>query len=301
MNQNTIQKLFVAIAILTLCLTVQAQDWRRHMSRVEEHTIKSEVLGAERNYTIYLPAGYDQNTERTYPVLYLLHGMNDTNKGWYERAHVKDVMDQLTASGEACEMIIVTPDAGGNIMEGKWNGYFDMEGWHYEKFFFGEFVPMIEATYRIKADKAYRAIAGLSMGGGGATSYAQRHADMFATCYAMSALMHLPPANMDEVNKGNKMALLTDAAHRLSCVDYVTEADDARKQALKTVQWFVDCGDDDFLFDCNLDFYQAMRREHIPCQLRVRDGGHTWEYWHSALYIALPYVSRVFGKLTIND
>ena len=290
------KKLFIAMMALTLCLATQAQDWRQRVSRVEEHTMKSEVLGTERNYTVFLPAGYDLNTERTYPVLYLLHGMNDTNKGWYERAHVKDVMDQLTASGEACEMIIVTPDAGGNIMEGKWNGYFNMAGWHYEEFFFGEFVPMIEAAYRIKADKAHRAIAGLSMGGGGATSYAQRHADMFAACYAMSALMHLPPADMDAVNEGNKMALLTDAAHRLSCVDYVAEADDARKQALRTVQWFVDCGDDDFLFDCNLDFYQAMRRAHVPCQLRVRDGGHTWEYWHSALYTALPYFSRIFSK-----
>ena len=290
------KKLFISIMAITLCLTIHAQDRRRHMSRIEEHTVKSEVLGAERNYTVYLPAGYDQNTERTYPVLYLLHGMNGTNKDWYERAHVKDVMDQLTASGEGCEMIIVTPDAGGNIMEGKWNGYFDMDGWHYEEFFFGEFVPMIETAYRIKSDKAHRAIAGLSMGGGGATSYAQRHAEMFAVCYAMSALMHLPPADEDAVKEGNKMALLSDAAHRLSCVDYVAEADDARKQALRTVLWFVDCGDDDFLFDCNLDFYQAMRRAHIPCQLRVRDGGHTWEYWHSALYIALPYVSRVFGK-----
>ena len=290
------KKLFFAIMALILCLTTQAQDWRQRMSRVEEHTMKSEVLGAERNYTVYLPAGYDLNTERTYPVLYLLHGMDGTNKDWYERGHVKDVMDQLTASGEACEMIIVTPDAGGSVREGKWNGYFDMEGWHYEEFFFGEFVPMIEAAYRIKADKAHRAIAGLSMGGGGATSYAQRHADMFAACYAMSALMHLPPADMDEVNKGNKTALLFDAAHRLSCVDYITEGDEARKEQLRTVQWFVDCGDDDFLFDCNLDFYQAMRRAGIPCQLRVRDGAHTWEYWHSALYIALPYVSRVFGR-----
>ena len=286
----------IAIMALTLCLTAMAQDWRQHVARVEEHTMKSEALGTERNYTVYLPAGYDLNTERTYPVLYLLHGMDGTNKDWYERGHAKEVMDQLTASGEACEMIIVTPDAGGNIMEGKWNGYFDMEGWHYEEFFFGEFVPMIESTYRIKADKAHRAIAGLSMGGGGATSYAQRHADMFAACYAMSAAMHLPPADAEQVKRGNKMALLTDAIHRLSCVDYLAEADEARKEQLRTVKWFVDCGDDDFLFDCNLDFYQAMRKAGIPCQLRVRDGAHTWEYWHSALYIALPYVSRVFGR-----
>ena len=290
------KKLFFAIMALTLCLTTMAQDWRQRVSRVEEHTMKSEVLGAERNYTVYLPAGYDLNTERTYPVLYLLHGMDGTNKDWYERGHVKDVMDQLTASGEACEMIIVTPDAGGSVREGKWNGYFDMEGWHYEEFFFGEFVPMIEAAYRIKADKAHRAIAGLSMGGGGATSYAQRHADMFAACYAMSAAMDCSPADAEQVKRGDKTALLFDAIHRLSCVDYITEANEARKEQLRTVQWFVDCGDDDFLFDCNLDFYQAMRRAGIPCQLRVRDGAHTWEYWHSALYIALPYVSRVFGR-----
>ena len=290
------KRLSIALVALTLCLTSVAQDWRRHVSRVEEHTVYSRVLGTERNYTVYLPAGYDLNKERTYPVLYLLHGMDGTNKDWYERGHAKDVMDQLTASGEACEMIIVTPDAGGSVREGKWNGYFDMEGWRYEKFFFVEFMPMIESIYRIKADKAHRAIAGLSMGGGGATSYAQRHADVFAACYAMSAAMHLPPADAELVKRGNKMALLTDAVHRQSCVDYIAKADETRKEQLRTVQWFVDCGDDDFLFDCNLDFYQAMRKAGIPCQLRVRDGAHTWEYWHSALYIALPYVSRVFGR-----
>lgn len=283
---------------LTLCLVTQAQDWRSRMSRVEEHVVKSEVLGTERNYTVYLPAGYDIDKEKHYPVLYLLHGMDGTNKDWYDRGHVKDVMDQLTASGEADAMIIVSPDAGGSVREGKWNGYFDMKGWHYEEFFFNEFLPLIEKSYRIKADKAHRAIAGLSMGGGGATSYAQRHADMFGACYAMSAYLHQDAAGVDaqKVAEGNKVALLFDAAHRLSCVDYVKNADEARKQELRTIQWFVDCGDDDFLFDCNLDFYQAMRRAGIPCQLRVRDGGHTWEYWHSALYIALPWVSRVFDK-----
>ena len=283
---------------LTMCLAAQAQDWRSRMSRVEEHVVKSEVLGTERNYTVYLPAGYDIDKEKYYPVLYLLHGMDGTNKDWFDRGHVKDVMDQLTASGEADAMIIVSPDAGGSVSEGKWNGYFDMKGWHYEEFFFNEFLPLIEKSYRIKADKAHRAIAGLSMGGGGATSYAQRHADMFGACYAMSAYLHQDAAGVDaqKVAEGNKVALLFDAAHRLSCVDYVKNADEARKQEIRTIKWFVDCGDDDFLFDCNLDFYQAMRRAGIPCQLRVRDGGHTWEYWHSALYIALPWVSRVFDK-----
>ena len=287
---------WVMLMIISITTMAQNWNWDKQGSRVEEHTVKSEVLGTERAYTIYLPAGYDKNKEQTYPVLYLLHGMNDTNKGWYERGHVKDVMDQLTASGEVEPMIIVTPDAGGEVRDNKWNGYFDMKGWEYEKFFYTEFLPMIEKTYRIKGDKQHRAIAGLSMGGGGSTSYAQRHANMFCACYAMSALMHLPPANQEKVAKGDRMTLLFDAANRLSCVDYVKNADEKCKKELRTVAWFVDCGDDDFLFDCNLDFYQAMRKAHIPCQLRVRDGGHTWEYWHSALYTALPFASRQFGK-----
>ena len=49
----------IAFVALTMCLTTMAQNWRQMMSRVEEHSIKSEVLGAERNYTVFLPAGYD--------------------------------------------------------------------------------------------------------------------------------------------------------------------------------------------------------------------------------------------------
>jgi S-formylglutathione hydrolase FrmB len=206
-------------------------------------------------------------------------------------------MDQLKASGEVCDMIVIMPNAGGNIYDEVWNGYFDMDGWAYERFFYEEFLPTVEKQYRIKGDKANRAIAGLSMGGGGSTSYAQRHADMFCACYAMSALMHLPaPAEAAPKNDKDKMWHLTYTANKYSCVEYVKNADEATKQALRTVAWYVDCGDDDFLFDCNMDFIAAMRKAGVPYQLRVRDGAHTWEYWHSALYEALPFVSRVFGK-----
>ena len=297
------KKIFLAIALTVIAFTSSAQNsdqmrqWMRNMSRVEEKTIHSEILNADRNYSVYLPAGYASNTDKKYPVLYLLHGMNGTNKDWPGRGHLQDVMDQLRAAGEVCEMIVISPDAGGNIGEGVWNGYFDMEGWAYERFFFEEFLPAVEKEYRIKGDKASRAIAGLSMGGGGSTSYAQRHADMFCACYAMSALMHLdaPQAQVPRDEK-DKMWHLTKAVNKLSCVDFVNNADDKTKEALRTVAWYVDCGDDDFLFECNMNLVLAMRKAGVPYQLRVRDGGHTWEYWHSALYNALPFVSRIFEK-----
>lgn len=297
------KKTILAIAFALIAFTSSAQDpdqirqWMRNMSRVEEKTIHSEILNADRNYTVYLPAGYASNTDKQYPVLYLLHGMNGTNKDWAGRGHLQDVMDQLRAAGEVCDMIVISPNAGGNIGEGVWNGYFDMDGWAYERFFFEEFLPTVEKEYRIKGDKGSRAIAGLSMGGGGSTSYAQRHADMFCACYAMSALMHLdaPQAQAPRDEK-DKMWHLTKSVNKLSCVNYVTNADDKTKEALRTVAWYVDCGDDDFLFEYNMNLVLAMRKAGIPYQLRVRDGGHTWEYWHSALYDALPFVSRIFAK-----
>ena len=274
--------------------SAQFGDWGPQ-SRVETKTIHSKVLNVDREYNIFLTKSYDTDKDRKYPVLYLLHGMMDTHKGWYERGHVKDVADQLMAYGEAAEMIIVTPNAGGNVYEGAWNGYFDMPGWKYEPFFFTEFLPHIESEYRVIGDKQHRAVAGLSMGGGGATAYGQKHSELFSTVYAMSALMNIPEQGTPPAQRpDDKMAILTKSVQENNCIEYVEEADDARKAQLRTVSWFADCGDDDFLLDRNIEFMQAMRKAQIPYEFRVRDGGHTWEYWHSALYNCLSFVSRKF-------
>ena len=162
------------------------------MSKVVTDSIYSENLKAWRAYTIYLPKSYEAQPDRKYPILYLLHGVIGTNLGWFHDQRANEVADQLMDSGEACEMIIVSPNAGGNPPTKYQNGYFNMPGWPYEDFFYQEFMPYIEKTYRVIGDKQHRAIAGLSMGGGGTASYAQRHPDLFCAAYAMSALMDLP-------------------------------------------------------------------------------------------------------------
>ena len=110
-------------------------------SKVVTDSIYSTVLKTHRAYTIYLPQSYDKEADRKYPILYLLHGMSGVNTSWFTDQRVKDVMDQLTASGEACEMIIVSPNAGGNPAT-CWNGYFNMPGWAYEDFFYKESCPI---------------------------------------------------------------------------------------------------------------------------------------------------------------
>lgn len=283
------------VSCMALSAKVQAQ-WGPQ-SKVITDTIYSEILKADRAYTIYLPKSYDADKTRKYPILYLLHGMMGVNTSWFTDQHAKDVADLLMASGEACEMIIVSPNAGGNIYEGVWNGYFNMPGWAYEDFFYKEFLPYIEKTYRVEADKQHRAIAGLSMGGGGTASYAQRYPDMYCAAYAMSALMDIPEVGAAPSKEpGDKMSILTKSVQEHSCTKYVLNADEATREKLRTVQWFVDCGDDDFLLDRNIEFFHAMRQAQVPLQFRVRDGGHVSEYWHSALYTCLPFVSRCFAK-----
>lgn len=114
------------------------------------------------------------NTEvpgKKYPVLYLFHGMSQTNQNWVCRGHVQEVADRLIYAQEASEMIIVMPNAGGDIYKEVWNVFFNMPGWLYEDFFFKGFLPYVESKYNIIGNKENRAVAGLSMGGGGATGY----------------------------------------------------------------------------------------------------------------------------------
>lgn len=236
-------------------------------SRIVVDSINSPTLGETRAYTVLLPRGYDENTQKHYPILYLLHGIMDTNEGWYRDGRVKSVMDKLVENGEVCEMIVVTPNAGGNIYEGVWNGYFNMPGWAYEDFFFGEFLPHIESRYRVIGDRAHRAIGGLSMGGGGSTVYAQRHPDLFCAVYAMSALMDLDANGGLPSHGQEKMEIFNRTVREHSATDFIRRADDATREKLRTITWYVDCGDDDVLFDVDVEFYQTMRNAGIPCQL----------------------------------
>ena len=260
-------------------------------SRILFITIHSEILKADREYTVYLPAGYDTDTARRYPVLYLLHGMLDDNRCWAVRAKLKNVADELISQGKAAPMVIVTPLAGGEANK-DWNGYFNMKGWNYEDFFFQEFMPLIESRYRILTDRDHRAVAGLSMGGGAATSYAQRYSNLFSSCYAMSALMDKAKLPGQQAGPQSKVGLFTTSVAKHCTSKFVQRADEATREQLRTVRWYVDCGDRDFLLSTNKAFVAAMQQADIPLQVQYRPGQHSWKYWHTGLYICLPFVSE---------
>lgn len=282
-------KRFFTVILLAVVTVLQLQAQEKY-PLVREYEMQSELLGCKKKYCIYLPAGYDEEG-REFPVLYLLHGLTDTHTAWRDRGNVADIATAVFARGKAQEMIIVMPDAGTT-----YDGYFNADGWCYEDFFFQEFIPHIESTYRIIADKEHRAIAGLSMGGGGTVGYAIRHSEMFSSAYAMSALMGMVDGSWISRDPDARRSAFIKSVVEYNNIKAIEDATDEQCARLKKVRWFIDVGDDDFLFDNNMDFIRAMRVKRIPYQLRVRDGGHKWLYWQEALEMALPFISKGFGK-----
>ena len=282
-------KRFFIIALLALAL----QPLRA--GTVVTDTLYSRILGGSSIiYNVYLPDGYEI-ASRTFPAVYLLHGLSDDHTAWRDKGQMQIVTDELLRSGEASPMVIIMPAAGGPDVRHTWCGYFNMPGWNYEDFFFGEFIPAVEKKYHCGGAKSQRAVMGLSMGGGGSVVYCQRHPDMFSSCYAMSPWLDEPKGEVGGWNEEKDCLYYTcKSVHEHSANDFVANADEATLEKLRTVAWVVDCGDDDFLLHLSMDFHMKMRNAGVHSELRVRDGVHNWEYWHLALRLALPFASRNF-------
>ena len=260
--------------------------------RLEHLTIKSEVLGVEKPYSMYLPEGYDTSDER-YPVLYLLHGAFSNHFSWNRDGggELPRVANEEIAAGRIQKMIVVMPDASGvdGKKGGKNMGYFNVEGWPYETFFFDEFIPYIDKTYRTIAAKEGRAIAGLSMGGGGSVVYAQRHPEMFNACYSTSGLLDHRYRAVSKVSTNPDEIEWLWSVAQTSPVEYLRHATPEQLEALRTVRWMLDCGDDDSLIQTNLDFFSEMKRGKVDVEFRIRDGVHDWKFWREALPLILEH------------
>ena len=294
-------KLTIAVLFLLTCQTATA--FAQQSRVLDSCSMKSEILGGERKYAVYLPPGFESSA-RSYPVLYLLHGAGDDQTGWVQFGEVQSIADKAISEGKATPMVIIMPDAN----TGR-RGYFnDVRGdWRYEDFFFQELMPFVEKEYRIKTDKRYRAIGGLSMGGGGSFMYALHHPELFSSACPLSA--STGPLTLEEAKErmlrvdpsstvDSKAIKPTDEQiqeHYLqhSALELINRMPNDKKKA---VRWYIDCGDDDFLYEGNALVHIAMRKKEIPHEFRVRDGGHKWSYWRESLPNVLGFVTQSFHQ-----
>ena len=267
---------------------------------LSKQVIKSDILKRDVNYTVYLPEGYEKN-ERNYPVTYLLHGYGDSDDGWVQFGEINRLADAAIKEGKIAPMIIVTPDGFKSFYMNAADG-----SMNYEDFFIKELIPHIEKTFKVKTEKRFRGIAGLSMGGYGSLLYALKYPTMFAAAAPLSAAIWTDTdyENMQEgmynTYFGSSIGKSLKGIDRLTPNWYANSVfsiiDKKTPDELGAVKYWIDCGDDDFLSVGNAQLHIALTNKKIAHEFRMRDGAHNWTYWRTGVIDALSFISDNFRQ-----
>jgi S-formylglutathione hydrolase FrmB len=290
--------------ILPLILILSGIANAQHGTVDNSGVVKSEILDREMGYSVYFPESYHTST-RDYPVMYLFHGMTGDHNDWINLGEVQRIAGTSIASGTAPEMIIIMPDG---LYDAFYiNNYDGSIRW--EDFFQEEFMPEVESRYRITTQRNGRAIAGLSMGGYGAMYHGIKYKEKFGSIYAMSAaFLEVTPMSEEERSDWDR------EFHQKTWGPYNSEGypenykehsiqemfkamdpiEPGQRNRTPLPKIFIDCGDDDFLLQENMNLVSIMKEKNIPFEFRVRDGAHTWEYWRTALEKTMVFSGDVF-------
>ena len=228
-------------------------------STIQIASISSSILDMDVNYSVYLPPSYESCGP--FPVLYLLHGYYGNHLDW-PRNGMRQIMDRELNSGNSTEMIVIMPDG----MDSFYIDDFDERKLDYEQFFFQEFVPELESKFNIVKAKTHRGIAGLSMGGYGATTYGLKYHHLFSFAYSMSGVVFLDEKfeNIFEIVNSKTSTELTQLP-----------------------KIFLDCGTEDFLFYSNDYLSNFLTQKNIEHTFIKGIGAHEWSYWVNSLSIAI--------------
>ena len=158
----------------------------------------SEINGMERHCNVYVPAEYENNPDKKYPVMYLLHGWGEDENGWSNQGHMANIMDGLINAGKAVPMIVVMDcgDIKTNSDVRKASTY------DVTQIYINDLMPFIEKTFRTKNDRQNRAMAGLSRGGFQTTMTVFANLDKFAWMGTFSGFFSRPGDNITEAFNG---------------------------------------------------------------------------------------------------
>lgn len=245
---------------------------------------ESPTAGLTRRCTIYTPPGYETSGKQ-YPVFYLLHGIGGDENAWSELGRATQILDNLIAQGKAEPMIVVMTN--GNISEeacpGETSNGFLVPTMMLPKTMEGSFetafpdvVKFVEKTYRVKADKAHRAIAGLSMGGFHSLFISINNPDMFGYIGLFSAAV-----DQQQNNQGGFPNIYADRNAKID-----------RLFSKKPNLFWIGIGKTDFLIKNNNDLRAYLDSKHHKYTYLETDGGHIWRNWRIYLSEFVPLLFK---------
>lgn len=230
----------------------------------------------ERRMTVYLPAGYNDETARKYPVLYLLHGSGGDENAWAELGRACQILDNQIAQGNAVPMIVVMPNGNGTeeAAPGEYPNSMTKPGFikaktmdgKFEATFMDDIVKYVESHYRVEADAAHRAVAGLSMGGFHSLYISLNNPGKFDYVGLFSAAIN------KQNNGGEFSYIYKDLDKKL------------KEQFASPVKlYFIGIGSSDFLYKDNVGYRQKLDEMGIKYEYMETDGGHEWKNWRKYL------------------
>ncbi len=226
----------------------------------------SKVLGRFRRLHVYTPPDYEAD-QKTYPVLYLLHGATDSDDSWPTIGRANFILDNLIAAGKAVPMVVVMPD--GHVTRA---GVPDTSGGSFEQEFAQDIRPMIEKKYRVHTDRAHRAIAGLSMGGAQTLSIAFANLGDFGYIGVFSS-------GIFGAGRGGRGGQAQGPGWEEQHAATLGNPD--LKQGLKLI-WFA-TGREDGLIGVSRNTVNLLRKHGFDVKFKETDGAHWWRNWRNYL------------------
>jgi S-formylglutathione hydrolase FrmB len=280
--------------LLLLCLS--APEWcSAAAGRVECNKVPSKILPRAVPYCIILPASFDEDKRRHFPILYLLHGLGD-NEQFLIQSGTWNLVQDMRERGDLKDFLIATPDGDRTFyISSKFSKV------RYEDFLMQEFLPFIEKRYRVAPGRANRGISGISMGGYGALHLAFRHPQLFSAVSAHSAALidKLPSfLGPDGSSTPRSRAFAGPFGDPPDPVFWRQESPItiARTANLAGLNIYFDCGDqDDYGFEAGataLD--KALTNRHIAHEFHIYPGRHDAVYFAAHLSASLEFHSRIF-------
>ncbi len=296
MNRGCRLALLAVIALFCFALARPAGA----AGRAECRSIPSRILGRPVAYCVLLPASFDADKTRRYPVLYFLHGLGENEQTLVNFGGM-NLVEDLWEQKELGEFLIVTPDGDSSFYVNSRDGR-----QRYEDFVLQELMPFIERRYRVREGRENRGIGGVSMGGYGALRLAFRYPALFGSVSAHSAalLEKLPAATIGDPRASARLRILggvfglpPDPAFWERNSPLTLARAGTRLGRLKI---YFDCGkEDDFGFNAGAEkLHDLLQSRKIPHEFHLYPGGHDWRYVAEHLAASLEFHSRAFGLTT---